>query len=843
MKKIAQNILFLAILWSPMLSSAYSDPKGWFKLKEEIEGNVSNSSQFESTIGFNNKLFNFICYNSGGTNKIVVRKITNQGSIDSPTWKVEKRDDYKPFQFEYMSQVLNQPAPVIFNSKMYLFYYNNNRDLCYSVYDPLKDIDNDTKSEPWSSATILGYSKIPYEFHGMSATVVDGKVCIVGKNQELDNGLLAITWSDDLANWHNMELDYNNGGNNEERFGSVSAITTTVIENGVRKQLLNFGYVDPDHKAKYATYKFGPNNNLQVVAKYLISEDFEYQCVALAEGTVKGDPESQGNCIQAFLKLEDMDDGHGRYRIQRYQFKNNTWAKREDNLVKENYGWANKELNLTVANFGMSVSDSDQSDIRQLMCLIYTSKNGTQYPMNCAYVETDRLVFVEGEDKLLDADSQTHYIGFIEGVPPFKTNDSAFLASEHRNIYRVWDGSDPISVVKFKTETTSTSKEEISVDVSFDTKFKGKNTNAGFSNKFSNKLEMSKTSKIESQIPFEANGENKGMWLLIHPLITRNFYHVEDVTGEVIDSAYFFYVSGLNFEKKPVELQNGLKPSAPATYMNRQGIRLSEYPAIGSFEMDWIPSSPDDHSISLNIDAGVSNTKSVSLMFGAGEENFFDIGFDGSLEFSTKTTTEKGNAVAASVSLNDPRVGESGECTALEYKLYWILPKKQAGTSDWWLPAGAEDQNPWCITYVVTKYETTDKKGKIHTLYDTTSNAGALQFFPYAPELDTEGKTVFNIGSENPVDGKYFVGQNYPNPFNGSTRIRYAIGEENPSGSLTKLIVYDISGHQVATLVNENKAPGSYEVEWDASQFTPGVYFYSLQSGSFKDVKKLVLLK
>jgi hypothetical protein len=57
------------------------------------------------------------------------------------------------------------------------------------------------------------------------------------------------------------------------------------------------------------------------------------------------------------------------------------------------------------------------------------------------------------------------------------------------------------------------------------------------------------------------------------------------------------------------------------------------------------------------------------------------------------------------------------------------------------------------------------------------------------------------------------------------------------------LIVYDISGHQVATLVNETKAPGSYEVEWDASRFTPGVYFYSLQSGSFKDVKKLVLLK
>jgi hypothetical protein len=60
---------------------------------------------------------------------------------------------------------------------------------------------------------------------------------------------------------------------------------------------------------------------------------------------------------------------------------------------------------------------------------------------------------------------------------------------------------------------------------------------------------------------------------------------------------------------------------------------------------------------------------------------------------------------------------------------------------------------------------------------------------------------------------------------------------------MTSLSVYNLNGSQVATLVNENKAPGSYEVELDASQFTSGVYFYSLQCGSFKDVKKLVLLK
>ena len=84
-------------------------------------------------------------------------------------------------------------------------------------------------------------------------------------------------------------------------------------------------------------------------------------------------------------------------------------------------------------------------------------------------------------------------------------------------------------------------------------------------------------------------------------------------------------------------------------------------------------------------------------------------------------------------------------------------------------------------------------------------------------------------------------------PFAEITKIKYQVGSDilqaNPAGCVTKLEVYNLSGLQVATLVNENKAPGNYEVEWDASLLTPGVYFYSLQSGNFKDVKKLVLLK
>ena len=93
--------------------------------------------------------------------------------------------------------------------------------------------------------------------------------------------------------------------------------------------------------------------------------------------------------------------------------------------------------------------------------------------------------------------------------------------------------------------------------------------------------------------------------------------------------------------------------------------------------------------------------------------------------------------------------------------------------------------------------------------------------------------------------------QNYPNPVKKSTVIKYQVGSNesilDPNSSLkgtqTKLAVYDLRGIQVATLIDELKQPGQYQVEWDATQITPGIYFYRFQSGSFRDVKKLVLLK
>lgn len=96
----------------------------------------------------------------------------------------------------------------------------------------------------------------------------------------------------------------------------------------------------------------------------------------------------------------------------------------------------------------------------------------------------------------------------------------------------------------------------------------------------------------------------------------------------------------------------------------------------------------------------------------------------------------------------------------------------------------------------------------------------------------------------NKIPQQFSLEQNYPNPFNPSTKIRFQVP---PVGAYhdtpLRLVVYDILGKEVATLVNEPLAPGSYEVNFDAGNLTSGLYFYKLTSGTFTETKKMVLLK
>lgn len=91
----------------------------------------------------------------------------------------------------------------------------------------------------------------------------------------------------------------------------------------------------------------------------------------------------------------------------------------------------------------------------------------------------------------------------------------------------------------------------------------------------------------------------------------------------------------------------------------------------------------------------------------------------------------------------------------------------------------------------------------------------------------------------NEIPNYFLLNQNYPNPFNPFTKIQF----ELPKKSFVKLKIFDILGREIENLVNDNLSEGVYEVNWDASNYSSGVYFYKLIAGEYEESKKMVLIK
>ena len=117
-------------------------------------------------------------------------------------------------------------------------------------------------------------------------------------------------------------------------------------------------------------------------------------------------------------------------------------------------------------------------------------------------------------------------------------------------------------------------------------------------------------------------------------------------------------------------------------------------------------------------------------------------------------------------------------------------------------------------------------------VYTISNNEEMVSLPPIPPIV-----SVDNEATNQPKE--YSLFQNYPNPFNPSTVIRFAI----PQSGLVKLKVFDILGREVKTLVNDELTSGVHEIEFNASNLSSGIYFYRIESGSFVQTKKMILIK
>ena len=117
--------------------------------------------------------------------------------------------------------------------------------------------------------------------------------------------------------------------------------------------------------------------------------------------------------------------------------------------------------------------------------------------------------------------------------------------------------------------------------------------------------------------------------------------------------------------------------------------------------------------------------------------------------------------------------------------------------------------------------------------FDSTANALLRGIADY---LDIEPSAI----EDDPIRSvKFELLQNYPNPFNPRTILNY----ELPIANHVELSIYNVLGQKVAVLVSETQQVGKYTVEWDASQFSSGVYYYMIKTDNFRKVKRMILIR
>ena len=143
------------------------------------------------------------------------------------------------------------------------------------------------------------------------------------------------------------------------------------------------------------------------------------------------------------------------------------------------------------------------------------------------------------------------------------------------------------------------------------------------------------------------------------------------------------------------------------------------------------------------------------------------------------------------------------------------------------------------ISFVQGHGTSTEKNNYVYN--DDIRNLKSDEIYYRLKQIDYDGSYEFSsevlVSKNIPVE--FSLKQNFPNPFNPSTQINFSI----PKNSNISLKVYDSNGSEIATLVNGNKAAGNYQVNFDASKYASGIYYYTITAGSFTYTRKMILMK
>ena len=135
-------------------------------------------------------------------------------------------------------------------------------------------------------------------------------------------------------------------------------------------------------------------------------------------------------------------------------------------------------------------------------------------------------------------------------------------------------------------------------------------------------------------------------------------------------------------------------------------------------------------------------------------------------------------------------------------------------------------------------------ENSLSSLYFTNENTGYVVGYYGTILKTTNGGLSFLHTNNEIIPQKYLLHHNYPNPFNPSTKIKFEVPAD-PSGKISnvKLIVFDMQGKEITRLIDEELKAGVYEVSFEGSLLSSGVYFYKIETDNFSETKKMILIK
>ncbi|MEO8233644.1 MAG: T9SS type A sorting domain-containing protein, partial [Ignavibacteriota bacterium] len=170
--------------------------------------------------------------------------------------------------------------------------------------------------------------------------------------------------------------------------------------------------------------------------------------------------------------------------------------------------------------------------------------------------------------------------------------------------------------------------------------------------------------------------------------------------------------------------------------------------------------------------------------------------------------------------------------------LYWIT-ETEVNNYGFEILRTTQDDDKWEVLGFVRGHGNSNSPNNYTFIDNKVGNTGKCYY--KLKMIDNDGTNEFSktieVNFNFPIS--FELRQNYPNPFNPNTKISW----QSPVPGLQNLKVYDIMGKEVATLVNEYKQAGNYEIEFDGTALASGVYFYKLSVNNFVSIKKMILLR